>query len=117
MLMHRPGMTVSRRQYRAAAQPALLQVDERIVGLGKRHRRDWNGRDLLGADEIEQLLGLAEIADIAALDGRGLDRNQRQRPRRAAAEQADDDELATRGQAVEARLRVCGLAAHVDRGT
>src|SRR6202790_1799734 len=105
-----------RRQYRAADQPALLQIDERIVGLGKRHRRDWNGCDLLGAYEIEQFLSLAEIADIAALDRHGLDRNQRQRPRRAAAEQADDDKLATFGQAVEPELRGLGVADQVDHG-
>src|SRR5258708_23234299 len=92
---------ILRRQYRAADQPALLQIDQRLVGLGQRHRRYRDRRDLLFADEIEQFLGLAEIADIAALDGDGLDRNQRQRPWRAAAEQADDNELAAFGQAIE----------------
>src|SRR6202042_1078249 len=64
--------------------------------------------------QIEQFLGLAEIADIAALDGDGLDRNQRQRPWRAAAEQTDDDELAALGQAVEAELRGLGIADQID---
>src|SRR5882724_13228377 len=56
-----------RRQHRAPDQPALLQVDQRLVGFGERHRCHRNRRDLLRTHEIEQLLGLAEIADIAAL--------------------------------------------------
>ena len=103
---HDGAMTSAlRRQHRAADQFALLQIDQRFVGLRERHRRHRNRRDLLVANEIEQFLGFAQIADIAALDRDRLDRNQRQRPGRAAAEQADDDELAALGQAVEAELR------------
>src|SRR6202790_5294659 len=60
-----PAMTKtlnSRRQHRAADQPALLQVDQRLVGLGERHRRHRNRRDLLGADQVEQFGGFAQIA-------------------------------------------------------
>ena len=60
--------------------------------------------------------GLAQIADIAALDGDRLDRDQRQRPGRAAAEQADDHELAALGQAVEPELRGLGIADEIDHG-
>src|SRR5438445_12564117 len=58
---------ILRREHRAPDQPALLQIDQRLIGFGQRHRRHRNGRDLLGAHEIEQLLRLPEIADIAAL--------------------------------------------------
>src|SRR5580698_8486917 len=64
-----------RRQDRAPDQPALLQIDQRFIGLGERHRRYGNGRDLPGAYEIQQFLRLPEIADIAALDRDRLDRN------------------------------------------
>src|SRR5258708_38857190 len=83
-----------RRQHRAPDQPALLQIDQRFIGLGERHRRYRNGLDLPGAHEIEQFLRFPEIADIAALNRDRLDRDQRQRPRRAATEQADNDKLA-----------------------
>src|ERR1700694_3502378 len=66
---------ILRRQHRAADQPALLQIEQRLIGLGKRHRRHRNRSDLLGAHEIEQFLRFAQVADIAALDGDGLDRD------------------------------------------
>src|SRR6476661_1656163 len=56
-----------RREHRATDQPALLQLDQRLIGLGKRHRRHRYRADLLGAHEIEQLLGFPKISDIAAL--------------------------------------------------
>src|SRR6202012_4279389 len=65
-------------------------------------------------NEIEQFRGLPEIADIAALDRDRLYRDQRQRPWRAAAEQADDDELAALGQAIETELRRRGVADQID---
>ena len=83
-----------RRQYRAADQLALLQIGERFVGFRERQRRHRDRRDFSWGREIEQFLGFPQISDIAALDRDRLDRNQRQRPGRAAAEQADDDELA-----------------------
>src|SRR3984957_11806182 len=103
-----------RRQNRPPNQPALLQVDERFIGPGERHRRHRDRRDLPGTHEIEQFGRLAEIADITALNRDRLDRNQRQGPRRAAAEQADDDELAALGQAVEPKLRGLGIADQID---
>src|ERR1041385_1788304 len=114
----RPGMTTEglRRQHRAADELALLQVEQRLIGLGQRHRRDRDRRNLLGADEVEQLAGFPEIADIAALDRDRLDRDQRQGPRRAAAEQADDDELAALGQAVKTELRGLRVADEIDHG-
>src|SRR5690349_19032822 len=92
------------REHRAPDQPTLLQLYQRVIGSCQRHRRHRNGRDLFGSHEIEKLLCLPEIADIAALDRDGLDRNQRERPRRAAAEQTDDDKLATLAQTVEPEL-------------
>src|SRR5438874_215701 len=114
----RPGRTTEglRRQHRAADELALLQVKQRLIGLGERHRRDRDRRNLLSADEVEQLAGLPEIADIAALDRDRLDRDQRQGPRRAAAEQADDDELAALGQAVKTELRGLRVADQIDHG-
>src|SRR6267378_6510383 len=113
-----PAMTKSdkllRRQHRSTDQFALLQIDQRLIGFGQRHRRHRNGGDLLGADQIEQFLRLPEIADIAALDGDRLERDQRQRPGCAAAEQADDDELAALGQAVEAELGGLGVTDEID---
>src|SRR5581483_8757602 len=72
-------------------------------------------RNLLGANQIKQLPRLAQITDIAALNRDRLDRDQRQRPWRAAAEQADDDELAALGQAVEAELGGLRVADEIDR--
>src|SRR5450631_95173 len=103
-----------RREHRATDQSALLQIDQRLIGLSKRHRRHRNRRDLFSSHEVEQRLRLPEIADIAALDRNRLDRNQRQRPWRATAEQADDDELAALAQAVEAELRRLGIADEID---
>src|SRR5260370_32096192 len=79
----RSAMTIRedlRREHRAPDQPALLQIDHRLIGLCQWHRRHRNGGHLLGADEIEQFLRLPEIAGIAALDGDCLERNQRPVP-------------------------------------
>src|SRR3981189_1466726 len=99
-----------RREHPASNQSALLQIDQRLIGLRQRHWRHRNGLDFLGSHQIEQFLRFPEIADIAALDRDGLDWNQRQCPRRAAAEQADDHQLAALGQAVEAELCRLGIA-------
>src|SRR4051794_15295090 len=107
---------ILRRQHRAPDQSALLQIDQRLVRPGEWHRRHWYRRDFFAADEIEQFLRLAEIADIAALDGDGLDPDQRQRPPRATAEQADDHELAALGETVEAELSGRGIADEIDHG-
>src|SRR5262249_8250673 len=115
-----PGMTtewVLRRQHRAAHELASLQVEQRVVGFRERHRRHRDGWDLFRAYEIEQIPRLAQIADIAALDRDRLDRDQRQCPGGAAAEQTDDDELAALGQAVEAELGGLGVADQIDHGT
>src|SRR5882757_4136688 len=48
-----------RRQYRTADQFALLQLEQRLVRLGERHRRHRDRRDFFGADEIEQFLRFA----------------------------------------------------------
>src|SRR6478672_3494651 len=61
-------------EHRATDQSALLQLDQRLIGFGKRHRRHRYRADLLGAHEIEQLLGFPQISDIAALDRDRLDR-------------------------------------------
>src|SRR5581483_8122662 len=77
----RPGMTaafVLRRQYSSADQASLLQTAECVESLGERHRRHRDRRDLFGAHELEQFLGFAQIADIAALNRDRLDRDQRQ---------------------------------------
>src|SRR5215212_2893046 len=103
-----------RREHRAPHQPALLQLDQRVIRSCQRHRGHRNGRNLLGSYQIEQLLRLPEIAYIAALDRDGLDRNERQSPGCAAAEQADDDKLAALAQAVEAELGGLGIADQID---
>src|SRR3982074_407298 len=105
---------ILRAQHRAADQPALLQIDQRLVGLGQRHRRHRNWSNLFAAHEIEQLLGLSEVADIAALDRDRLDRDQRQCPRRAATEKADDHELAALAEAVEPELGGGGVTDQID---
>src|ERR1700722_13214905 len=105
-----------RRQYRPPDLAALLQTGQRVIGLGERHRRHRNRRNLFRTHQIEQLLRFAQIADIAALNGDRLDRNQWQGPGRAAAEQADDHKLATLGEAIEAELRGLGVTDEVDHG-
>src|SRR5258708_17321474 len=75
---------ILRRQHRPPDELALLQIDQRLVGFRQRHRRHRDRRDLLGTDQVEQFLGFAEIADIAALDRDRLDRDHPHRPRRAA---------------------------------
>src|SRR6185369_4793383 len=89
-----------RRQHGATDQLALLQVVQRVIGLGEWQRRYRDRRNLLCTHEIEQFLRLAEIADIAALDGDRLDRDQGQRECRPATEQADDDQLAALGEGI-----------------
>src|ERR1700748_465286 len=80
-----PEMTEQlRRQNRAPDQPARLQTGERVIGTGKRLRRHLNRRFFFRAHKIEQFPRLAQIADIAALNGNRLDRDQREGPGRAA---------------------------------
>src|SRR5262245_6526602 len=110
------AMTGLRRQHGAADQLALVQVVQRVVGFRQRQRRHRDRRDLLRTHEVEQFLCFAKIADIAALDRHGLDRDQRQRERGAATEQADDDQLAALGQAIESELRGLCAADEINHG-
>src|SRR4051794_30398727 len=80
----------SRREDGTADEVAFAQVGERGIGLIEFSGGDWDARDRARPYELHQLAQLLKIADVAALDGRGLDRDEGQRPWRAAAEQADD---------------------------
>src|SRR5829696_10469935 len=103
-----------RREDGTADEVAFAQVGERGIRLIESSGGDRDARDRARPYELHQLAQLLKIADVAALDGRGLDRDQRQRPGRAAAEQADDDELAAPRQDVEAERRALGAADEVD---
>src|SRR5215207_8313481 len=100
----------SRREDGTADEVAFAQVGERGIRLVESPGGDRDARDRARRCEFHELAQLLKIADVAALDGRGLDRDEGQRPWRAAAEQADDDELAALGQDVEAERRALGAA-------
>src|SRR5713226_9158311 len=105
---------VSRRQYRASDHRAAAQIFQRLLCLIERPPGDRDRRHRFTPHQVEQCLELGEAADVAALDGRGLDRDQRQRPRRRSAEQADDDELAASRQAIEAERTRLRAADEID---
>src|SRR5829696_6148227 len=79
----------SRREDGTADEVAFAQVGERGIRLVESPGGDRDARDRARRYELHELAQLLKIADVAALDGRGLDRDEGQRPWRAAAEQAD----------------------------
>ena len=83
--------------------------------LPERSPRHRDRLHLPGSHEVEELLCLLEVADVAALDGDRLDRNERQGPRRSASVEADHDELAAAREAIEAELRRLRIAHEIDR--
>src|SRR5215471_17644222 len=94
---------------------ATLQIAQRGAGLVCRTRlnRDW--RDLASLNEREKLLQILERADIRALDGHHLKREQYGRDRAGSAVKPDHDELAALSQDVDTKLHGLGGADKIDR--